>query len=147
MNTEFFQFQLSRNEAMEVYRSLLTRYVLEMNLRMSQGLEVVDPPTLLGHFEKLLSVTPEQSHKDLHQTEHELWEHSWDNFTEEWAWARAQQDVYKELGPLTEKQKPDLIEKLVERRYRDHFNAYLKEIDLPLRMEQRTKINAPPRKK
>lgn len=147
MNTEFFQFQLTREEVVELYRSLLTRFVLEMNLRMSQGLEVVDPPKLLARLEKLLGLSPEQSHADLHQTENELWEHTWENFMEEWAWARAQQDVAKELGKLKEQQKPDLLEKLIERRYRDHFEIYLKEIDLPLRLEQKINSIGGPRKK
>ncbi|MBM3204385.1 hypothetical protein FJZ48_00150 [Candidatus Uhrbacteria bacterium] len=130
MNHEFFSLSLSRKALLELHRATLARFLMETSLRQEQGLETVPYPTLLENIERLLGMSTEDAHQILHHMEAELWEFTWYNYTDEWAWHRARRDVIKELGARAKKTDPLTLEQLVSRRYEECFEAYVGEIDM-----------------
>jgi len=131
MNTEFICLELTAAELIELYRALLARVVMEGKLRREQGLEPVDPADLLLKLEVLLNLNENQSLANFRQVDDELWEHSWLDFTDEWAWFRARQEVLKKLGRTPEPAlKPDELEPLVEKCYQQNFDRYVAELDM-----------------
>lgn len=128
--SEFFSLQLSKNDLQELQRSLMARYLIEAHLRREQGLEPAPYPSLLKKLEDMLGMPEVDAQKLLQQTENELWEFSWFNYTDEWAWFRARQDVMKELGNEAARTKPSSIDELVESLHYEFFDTYVKEIDM-----------------
>lgn len=129
MFVEFAGMQLSREELRELQQALLTRAMLEDNLRAETAQEPVEH-RLLERIDDLLGEPAETREKQNLQAEEELWEHAWYTFTDEWAWYRARQDVDAEV----EKQKTTLTEaerlSRTESRYQKKFEAYVSEVDM-----------------
>jgi hypothetical protein len=144
MNTEFISFSTTRESLMEIHRAMLARFFMENALRREQGLEPIDQPPLLENLEKTLGLSTEEAHALSHQLEDELWAFNWYSYTDEWAWFRAKQDTLKELGEKAKRTKRETLERLIERRYQEHFDRYVKEIDM---QENATKRKAQPKKK
>ncbi len=140
---EFATLTMSRDELQEFHRALLARYLIEGMLRHEQGLEEVDPPHIIARCEQLLGLTPEAAHALFHRTEDELWAYSWYAYTDEWAWFRAQQDINKETKRRTKRTTNHAsTDRLIERKYREQFDAYVAEVDMqqdstPARKRQR----------
>ena len=130
MNTEFAFLSLSRAQLVELQRALLSRHIVEEVMRREQGLEPAEYPALLTRIEHMLGLSSEETHQLYHRVEDEVWEHSWFNFTDEWAWYRAKKEVEHELGKRTKQTHPDELENLIERRYHDKFERYVGEVDM-----------------
>jgi hypothetical protein len=130
MKTEFFGLQVSRNELQEIYRGLLSRHLMELAMRQEQGLEPIPYPVILERMEQVLAISEEEAHVLWHRLEGELWEFSWYSYTDEWAWFRARQDVFKQLGPQSKRIKHDALEDLIEKKYENNFEAYVAEIEI-----------------
>lgn len=130
MPSEFFNLQLSKQQLIEVYRSLLARFVVEDTMRREQGLEPIEYPKFLEHLEQLLQIDAEQAHQTFHKEEDELWEYSWYTFTDEWAWFRAKQDALKELGAKAKRTPTKALEAKIEAIYEERFDRYAAEVDM-----------------
>ncbi len=144
METNFAFLSVSQKELKEIHRALLARLVMEEALRREQGLESADYPPLLERIEKLLGLQSEDAHELFHNAEDELWEYAWYTFTDEWALFRSRQDVLKELGGAAAKgMGKEQMDALVEKRYQQRFESYVKEVDMreetPVRGKQHKK--------
>ena len=123
---------LPLTEARELYRAMITRYLMEDTLRREQGLEPVEISGFIKRLEQVLGVQPEHAVFALNQVEDELWQHAWLSFTDEWAWHRARQDIKKELSAEERtKLTAEELETAAEKRYEERFDAYLAEVQLP----------------
>lgn len=123
---------LSLDETRDLHRAMLTRYLMEDALRREQGLEAVDLAPLAKRLEAVIGISADQSGKELDRTEDELWQHAWLAYTDEWAWHRAHKDVKadltaEELAKFSQEQ----VDRAVEQRYKEKFDAYLREVELP----------------
>ena len=130
MSSEYFNLNLSTHQLTEVYRALLSRFVVEDTLRREQGLEPIEYPKLLEHLEQLLRIDPEKAHQTFHHEEDELWEYSWYTFTDEWAWFRAKQDALKELGAKAARTPSKTLEAKIESIYEERFDSYAAEVNM-----------------
>lgn len=139
MQSEFAFFQCTREELVELHRSLLNRFLMDNVLRREQGLEPVDESLMLRRLEDLLRISPDEAHTLLHQTEDELWAYSWYSYTEEWAWFRAKQDVLKELGANAKRTKREALARLIEEKYQRFFKTYVAEVDMHRQSEKKKK--------
>ncbi len=125
--------QLPHDDAMQLYRAALAQFLREQARRDRLGLErLVYLPSLMA-FEKTLQLTAEQVHVITHEIEHELWEHAWGEFSEEWAWHRAEQDVQKTLDTNAATLTKDELETLITNRVEQQFERYISEIDFDAR--------------
>ena len=123
---------LSLDDARELYRAMVTRLLVQETLRREQGLEAVDAPPYLDCLEQALGLGGDQAGKQGETIEDELWQHAWLAFTDEWAWHRAKQDIRKELGKRGLKRlSNEELEQATEARYKERFEAYVREIQLP----------------
>ena len=128
MQQEWAFLSMPKEQLVEIHRALLTRYVIESALRREQGLEEIDYPPFVEHMEKLLNISEDAAHDLFHKIEDELWEYSWYDYTDEWAWFRARKDVLKEHKGrrLNETE----LDRLVESKYDEQFDLYMNEIDM-----------------
>jgi hypothetical protein len=131
----FYSLGLTKDQVIELHRSVLARYIIEDTFRRERGEEAEEPPALLAHLERLLDLSAEEAHTLFHEEEDRLWEYSWYAYTDEWAWYRARQEVEQELGEQLSLTKPDKLEELVEASYEQHFARYAKEIDMASAMK------------
>jgi hypothetical protein len=130
MHTEFISFQVPKSSAFEIYRSLLSHYILECAVRRERGLETPSYPPLLEQLEGTLGLTEERVHREFHETQDELWEYSWTSYTEEWAWYRARRAVMKTLGSKAKQLPEQELNALIEQTYQEKFDLYIAEIDM-----------------
>lgn len=136
MNTTIVALQLPYDDAMQLYRAALAQFYREQARRDRLGLErLVYLPSLMA-FEKTLGLTPERVHTIAHEIEHELWEHAWGEFSEEWAWHRAEQDVQKTLDSNHATLSKDELETLIAKRVEQQFERYISEIDFDARKDE-----------
>lgn len=129
MLTQFVSLQLSRQELLEIHAALVSRIMVEDDIRRERGQEAVDQRPILERIEMLLGETDEALHALDHVIEDELWEHAWYTFTDEWAWFRAKQEIEKE-STVGEKITPEAMQKLVATRYRKSFDRYVGEVNM-----------------
>ena len=129
MLTQFVSLQLSRQELLEIHAALVSRIMVEDDIRRERGQEAVDQRPILERIEMLLGETDEALHALDHVIEDELWEHAWYTFTDEWAWFRAKQEIEKESA-VGEKITPEAMQKLVATRYRKSFDRYVGEVSM-----------------
>ena len=129
MDTEFYSLMMTRDELVETHRALLARFITENILREEQGLEPIDDPAALIKIEKMLGLTPEQSHQLFHQVEDELWAHAWLAYTDEWAWYRAKQEAQKAAGGPAGLSH-EALDRKIEELYEKNFDRYAAEIDM-----------------
>lgn len=130
MTDAFYSLGLSREQLLELHRSLLSHYIVEEAFRRERGEDSQDPPALLGHLERLLDMSEEEAHTLFHEEEDRLWEYSWYTYTDEWAWYRARQDTEREIGPKLSLTNPETLEERIEKTYDERFENYTKEIDM-----------------
>ncbi|MCA9384190.1 MAG: hypothetical protein H6759_01475 [Candidatus Nomurabacteria bacterium] len=131
--------QLPFDDAMQLYRATLAQFYREQARRDRLGLErLVYLPSLMS-FEQILRLTSEQVQTITHEIEHELWEHAWGEFSEEWAWHRAEQEVQSTLGTAATTLTKDELETLIEKRVEQQFERYVSEIDFDSRKEDEVK--------
>lgn len=122
---------LPLDDALELYRALITRYFVESTLRREQGLEPISIPALAERLEQTLRLTHDLADKEASRIEDELWQQAWLAFTDEWAWHRAKQDVLKKLGKSAAKFQETELESLTEKQYEEAFETYQQEVQLP----------------
>lgn len=127
---EFAFLQLTKQELLDIHEALLAKWIVEDSLREARGLETIDPPALLLRLEQLIGMNDDVAHARFHAIEDELWEYSWQAYTDEWAWFRAKQEVLKELGPRAKRMSDHQQEKHIEERYEKSFDRYVSEIDM-----------------
>jgi hypothetical protein len=127
---DFSFLQLRRADLKEIHQAMLLQWLVEERLRNANGLEGTDPPLLLGRLETLLNLSPDGAHELFHVVDDMLWEHSWINYIEEWAWRRADEDVRQELGTRLKYMDEEQLETLIEHRSEDKFEKYSREIAL-----------------
>ncbi|MFO0765072.1 MAG: hypothetical protein U0487_03450 [Patescibacteria group bacterium] len=133
MNTNYVALQLPYDDAMQLYRAALAQFHREQTRRDRLGLErLVYLPSLMA-FERTLNLTPERVHAIAHEIEAELWEHAWGEFSEEWAWHRAEQDVQSTLDSNQASLNKDELETLIAKRVEQQFERYISEIDFDAR--------------
>lgn len=139
MTHEWAYLTIPKQQLVDVHRALLMRFVTEERRRQEQGLEAPEYPAFLRHIEQMLQITDEQAHALYHQLEDELWEYSWYNYTDEWAWHRAEQEVRAELGEQITRLPMEDLEKFVEQRYDAKFDRYVEEIHMQEDVEEKDK--------
>ncbi len=136
MITEFASIQLSREELQELHAALLSRAILEDELRRERGQESVEPHPLLDKVEMLLGEREESLHALDHAIEDELWEYVWYVFTDEWARYRAMQDARIQAGKSRKlAESTENLDKVADQLYQKRFEAYISEISM---MEAKT---------
>lgn len=129
MDMEFITLQLSRTEALELQAALVSRAMLEDDLRHEKGLEPVSVRSTLERLGTLLQMTTGQEEQLAHAMDDELWEFAWYRFTDEWAWYRASQEVEKESGASSLSKRE--LQQRIEQRYERNFESYVKELEMP----------------
>jgi hypothetical protein len=137
---EYFSLHISSAELPELYRALLARFLVEDTVRRERGLEPIDPPPALERIERLLGLSEEAIHKLFHEEEASLWEYAWDTFTDEWAYMRAKIEVQKELGSKSRHTSSKIMEDLIEKRYVEHFDQYIRELDIQKTAEKKKRV-------
>ncbi len=142
MFTEFATVQLTREELKEIHAALVQRAILEDEVRAERGQEHVERRPLLDAFESLLGEREETLHALDHELEDELWEYAWYAFTDEWAHARAAQEVRKESGEGAD-QDPAEFEKRVELKYQKKFEEYVSELAMDDGAKKKVVIRSP----
>lgn len=130
MFTEFATIQLTREELKEIHTALVQRAILEDELRQERGQDPIERRPLLENFEALLNETDERLHALDHALEDQMWEYAWYSFTDEWAHARATQELLKELGPGARSADPHGFEQKVELRYQKDFERFVAELSM-----------------
>lgn len=130
IHQEWAFLSMPKDQLVEIHRALLTRYVVESALRREQGLEAIDYPPFLEHMEKMLGISEDEAHTLFHKLEDELWEYSWYDYTDEWAWFRAKQDVMKGLKHSDRRVADEEMDRLVEKKYEEKFESYVAEVDM-----------------
>lgn len=143
MFTEFATVQLTREELKEIHAALVQRAILEDEVRSERGQEHVERRPLLDAFESLLGEREETLHALDHVLEDELWEYAWYAFTDEWAHARAAQEVRKETGASSATEDPVEFEKRVELKYQKKFEEYVAELAMDDGAKKKTVIRSP----
>ena len=146
MTDAFYSLGLTREQLLELHRSLLSRYILDETFRRERGEESQEPPALLGHVERLLEMTEQEAHTLFHEEEDRLWEYSWYAYTDEWAWYRARQETEQEVGDALTLTNPEKLEELIEKTYDEHFDRYTKEIDMASTIHSSSPKNSLPRR-
>lgn len=121
---------IPKQQLIEIHRALLMRFIMEDRIRHEQGLESLEYPPFLEHIEQLMGIGEDQAHQLFHQVEDELWQYSWYNYTDEWAYFRAKQEVTKELGAKAKRMRENALEDQIEQRYEKEFERYVKEVDM-----------------
>lgn len=130
MTDTFFSLGLTREQLVDLHHALLRQHIMEDTFRRERDEPTKEPPALLTHIERLLGLSPEESHQQFHEEEDQLWEYSWYAYTDEWAWYRARQEVEKELGIQLQLTSAERVEHLIEEEYERSFDRYTKEIDM-----------------
>lgn len=130
MDTEFITLQLSRSEAFELHAALVSRAMLEDDLRREKGLEPVSARPALERLDALLRMNEKQEEALAHAMDDELWEFAWYRFTDEWAWYRAAQEVEKDIGSTNTLSRRELQQR-IEMRYERDFETFVKELEMP----------------
>ncbi len=122
---------LPLSDALELYKSAVTHYLVDETLRKEHGLESTPLPESITQLEQLLNISSEDALRDAKRAEDILWRYSWLSYTDEWAWQRAQKETLEALGPRASSELPEKdIEALIERHYEKHFERYQQEISL-----------------
>jgi DNA phosphorothioation-dependent restriction protein DptG len=142
MFTEFASIQLTREELLQIHAALVQRAILEDALREERDQQPVERRPLLESIETLINETDEQLQRLDHVLEDQLWEYSWYTFTDEWAHARAAQDVLKEVGPEVRAADTVGFEKKVELRYQKDFERYVGELSMEDDQKKRSFIRS-----
>ncbi len=143
MFIEFATIQLTREELKEIHAALVQRAILDDEVRCERGLERIDRRPLLEQFEMLLGEREEKLHALDHALEDELWEYAWYAFTDEWAHARAAQDVRRESGDESVPEDAAEFEKRVELNYQKKFEEYVSELEMDDGAKKKAVIRSP----
>ena len=150
MQTEYYQFQLTKTEALECLRAFLSQALMEEEVRLQQGLEPPELSPLLTRFVQLLGISDEQIEQMTDRASEELWEYSWYVFTNEWAWFRARQEALRLKGKGVKPASPPTNQedhhKIAEQLYKRHFERYVNELNMRTLSNNRVKSQAPKRK-
>jgi len=148
MDQEFISLTLPKRELVEFHRSLLQRYIAENLVRREQGLEEAEYPQAMTKLEEILGISEDRAHAMLHEAEDDLWNYAWYVYTDEWAWHRAKAETMKELGNKAQAIKRDALDRLIQERYENNFDEYIKEIDMKEDQEEpEIKFTRSPKKK
>ena len=131
MNTDFVTIQLTRKEALDCFRGLITLRLIEEEVRSQKGFEPVDFSGLTERMRLVLDVTEAQWQKIAEAISEDMWEYAWYAYTSEWAWFRAQQEARKakKLTKNRSKKMPNDTE-LAEKLYEEKFDRYVSEINM-----------------
>ncbi len=142
MFTEFASIQLTREELIQIHTALVQRAILEDELREERDQPTIERRPLLETIEALLNEPDERMQQLDHVLEDQLWEYSWYAFTDEWAHARAAQDVLRDVGPEARVADPVAFEKKVDLRYQKDFERYVTELSMDDDQKKRSFIRS-----
>ncbi|MBU2566521.1 hypothetical protein KKG46_03085 [Patescibacteria group bacterium] len=131
MNTDFVTIQLTRKEAIDCFKGLITLRLIEEEVRAQKGFEPVDFSGITERLRLVLDVTEEQWQKISESISEDMWEYAWYAYTSEWAWFRAQQES-KKAKKLGNKKNGTIANDvdLAERLYEEKFDNYVSEINM-----------------
>ncbi|MBD3281204.1 hypothetical protein GF391_00470 [Candidatus Uhrbacteria bacterium] len=143
MNTEFYSLQLSRLEALECLKALLTQTLIDDELRAQKGLEAGELSPVISRLVQVLRRSDEEVERETDASANDLWEYSWYAFTSEWAWYRAQQEALRTLKKNMSK--VDLActeyQAFAEKNFKQFFEKYVAELNMKPLHNSNSKIS------